>query len=357
MMRPVSGSDPSQGQEKSNPSKQVQVAIAGSVGVGFLVFFGVAVSQMGWFGLAFMVIPLLIGLVVLIRTVLPKYLLGEIQYQLSQSEVSPGDRVHGDLTVRPRRNVSINGVTLRFQAREQCVSGSGSNRTTHKHVLFEQQEELQNAMTLTADAEHRFPFSVELPDDAPYSIDLDDNDLIWSTHLRVDIPRWPDWSHELPLRVVPGARVSSPSGEVFPSPPPSAISAAEMSSPSAGDAGEGLTFAEAANHLWEQRNDRDRLDVLVDAISGLTFQIEANIERRLLYGGDEDPHVYQDGYAVWAHYPDPELPIVLYVPHELADEFEQIGSTQWQGRGTVVGWDLQHGRLQIKLERPTAQTT
>ena len=56
----------------------------------------------------------------------------------------------GELIIRPRKNVSINGVTMHFQAREQCVSGSGSNRTTHKNVFFEKLETLQAATTLTA---------------------------------------------------------------------------------------------------------------------------------------------------------------------------------------------------------------
>ncbi len=90
--------------------------------------------------------------------------------------------------------------------------------------------------------------------------------------------------------------------------------------------------------------------MLVEAVAGLSFTMEAIVERRLLYSGDDDPHVFQDGYAVWAHYPEPPLPLVLYVPHQLADEFEQIGRDVWRGRGTIVGWDQRHRRLQVKLE-------
>ncbi|MGB7327718.1 MAG: hypothetical protein WBD31_22765, partial [Rubripirellula sp.] len=59
--------------------------------------------------------------------------------------------------------------------------------------------------------------------------------------------------------------------------------------------------------------------------------------------------VYKVGFAVWARYPEPPLPLVLYVPHHLGDEFEQSGRGLWRGRGTIVGWDGLHGRLQIKL--------
>ncbi len=117
-----------------------------------------------------------------------------------------------------------------------------------------------------------------------------------------------------------------------------------------GEAEEGVTFAETASHLWSLRDQRDQVEMLVEAVNGLTFDLEVIVERRLLYSGDDDPHVYQDGYAVWAHYTEPPLPMVLYVPHQLADEFEQIGRDVWRGRGTIVGWDQRHGRLQVKLE-------
>ncbi len=111
-----------------------------------------------------------------------------------------------------------------------------------------------------------------------------------------------------------------------------------------------LTFHETAGHLAAVRGNREQLGALVEAVTGLSFEITARVERRLLYSGDDDPHVYKDGYAVWAYYPDPKLPMVLYVPHDLADEFEQIGTEQWQGRGTIVGWDSLHERLQVKIE-------
>jgi hypothetical protein len=119
-----------------------------------------------------------------------------------------------------------------------------------------------------------------------------------------------------------------------------------------GETEEGITFSETASHLWTLRDQRDQVEMLVEAVKGLTFDLEAIVERRLLYGGDDDPHVYEDGYAVWAHFTDPPLPLVLYVPHQLADEFEQLGRDLWRGRGTVVGWDHRHRRLQVKLERP-----
>ena len=317
------------------------------IGAVLLVILGVAVAIMAMAGpfLACFFAPfaLIAGGIWFVRSFLPRYLLGEVQVDFSPENVIAGESASGQLIVRPKKAVSINAVTLTLQAREQCVSGSGSNRTTHKHVLFENTHVLQESTTLAAGGEHTFPFSVNLPSNAPCSIDLRDNELIWSSTLRIDIPRWPDWKQEYPINVAPAVNRESAEG-----PPPAAIStAAEMSdSPSPSE----LTFDETARHIASVRNDRLQLETLVEAVSGLTFELAAEIERRLLYSGDDDPHVYPDGYAVWAHYLDPPLPLVLYVPHDLADEFEQIGSGQWQGRGTIVGWDTLHQRLQVKLE-------
>jgi SpoOM protein len=288
------------------------IALAGVVGLFFLLL------PLGGFGYWFL------------RHFLPKYALGDVQCDFGSAQASPGESVTGELLIRPRKAISIGGVSLSFEAREECVSGSGSSRTTHRHTLFEQSHVLQGAIQLTPGNEHRFPFQVELPQDAPYSVDLDDNDLIWSATLRVDIPRWPDWVKvALPRPTQPTPLVSAPP-----------VSSAE------------ITFQETAQHLDAVRGNRQQLEALVEAVSGLTFDIEAIVERRLLYSGEDDPHLYQGGYAVWAHFPDPELPLVLYVPRDWGDEFEQMNQGICRGRGTVVGWDHLHDRLQVKLESP-----
>ena len=310
----------------------------------FFVVFLFMVFSIGPFALVFLIAPLFGGAFWFFRFFLPKWLLGEIVCDLEQTEVAPGDQVSGKLSIRPRRNVSINGIELKLEAREQVVSGSGSNRTTHKHVLFDQSYSLQDASTLTAATQHEFPLLVNVPADAPYSISLSDNSLVWAANLRVDIPRWPDWVKSLPMKVLPTTQQLEAgfdeSLQVSSSGPELAVAAEPA----------GISFAETVGHVWDVRDDRESLETLIDAVSGLTFDIEAIAERRLLYSGDDDPHVYKDGYAVWAHYPDPELQMVLYVPHDLADEFEQMGDAVFRGRGTIVGWDRLHERLQIKLE-------
>ncbi|TWT82557.1 hypothetical protein CA13_40200 [Planctomycetes bacterium CA13] len=284
----------------------------------------------------------------LFRVFLPRYLLGEVVCDFATASVAPGQQAQGELVVRPRRNVSINSISMTFSAREECVSGSGSNRKTHKHLFYEQKEQLEGPTTLNANKEHRFDLSVSLPSDAPYSIDLTDNKLIWSTDLRIDIPRWPDWHKAIPLEVLPSGKAGQVQGK--PLPEIMAGAAPGGRGPERAMPSDSITFDETAGHLWAVRDDPSQREMLVDAVTGLTFQISARVERRLLYAGSDDPHVFDGGYAVWANAEDPPLPLVLYVPHHLADEFEQIGRELWHGQGKILGWDDRHERLQIRVD-------
>ncbi len=341
---------PGRGTDVTRISDAVTVQGPAAKVIGLIVMFVftivgfVIVANFGAFGYLFLLFPVVTATYWFIKSVLPAWALGEVHCRLTSETFVPGENVTGELIVRPRKRVAINGASVNLLANEQCVSGSGSNRTTHKHNLFDKLLLLSESTTLTAGQEHRFAISVPLVDHAYYSIDLKDNKLMWHARVRIDIPRWPDWVKDLPLRVVPSGDPATWKTPEINLPVSIDIASADFASADAG-----ITFAETAKHLWSVRDDRGQVEILVEAVSGLSFNIEAQVERRLLYAGDEDPHVYKDGFAVWVRYPDPPLPMVLYVPHGLGDDFEQLGNAVWRGRGTVVGWDGVHGRLQVKL--------
>ncbi len=316
--------------------------------------------SMGWEGLLCLLIPVAIITWWFCFKFLPKYILGNPQAFLQEDTLASGGEVVGEFATRTRKNVSINSVTAVMTCTEQCVSGSGSNKKTHTHTVFEKSLELHAKTIFKAGQVNRFPFVFHLPNDAPCSVELHQNSLIWSVDLRVDIPRWPDWVKSLNLFVGPSEAQStqsklSPGQQQHVSVDVNDQNRMDRDSQStrsgSSTAGE-LTFAETVSQLWAVRQDQDQVEMVVEAVTGISFDVEAEVERRLLYGGDEDPHVYKDGYAVWARYPDPRLPLVLYVPHDLGEEFEQLGRNKWRGKGAIVGWDSLHGRVQIKLEPP-----
>lgn len=101
----------------------------------------------------------------------------------------------------------------------------------------------------------------------------------------------------MPITVVPSGKPPEP---VKTEATPAVASAVSPGDSSGSETG--ITFAETVQHFWGLKDDHDSVSELAEAISGLTFDIEAFVERRLLYSGEEDPHVFKYGYAIWAHY-------------------------------------------------------
>src|SRR6056297_1712640 len=94
----------------------------------FMIFLCAA----GPFALFFLLLPIGGGIFWLVRYGLPKWMLGNVRCELAAERFQPGERVSGELVIQPRKQVSIDHINMDFTAREQCVSGSGSNRTTHR---------------------------------------------------------------------------------------------------------------------------------------------------------------------------------------------------------------------------------
>lgn len=158
----------------------------------------------------------------------------------------------------------------------------------------------------------------------------------------VDIPRWPDWKQTEKLEVLPAGLFADVAGA-----PAGAQAAADEA---AADEGATVSFAKTVHMVWSHREDPELRSQLVDAVKDLPLQLTAVVDRRLLSESADDGHAYPDGHMVWASFPDPPLPLTLYVPNDSAQRFEQLGQQTWEGRGRIVGWDHRHGRLQIRVE-------
>ena len=99
----------------------------------------------------------------------------------------------------------LGGVHARLQLHEIVTSGSGTNRSTHKHQAYECPASLQPA---GRDARgHRYEGRVSLPDPAPCSFAAPDNRLRWQLEVQVEVEGWPDWKKGHPLLLETGAEV------------------------------------------------------------------------------------------------------------------------------------------------------
>lgn len=223
------------------------------------------------FGFMFIfLIPLLLvigGIGWFFASYLPRSVTGKVECEVLPLNARPGEKLTGRMNFRPKRSSVINGVTAKLICQEVCVSGSGSNRTTHRHEVFNKTLTLVEKGKLTAGKDYDLEFDLTIPPNAPPSLDLDDNDLNWHVEMRVDIPRWPDFKKDIRLVVLPKRDVEGLVEQV-------------ESSNAAPVTDEWLT--EVLGQLQATAEDPDRLAMVLEAISDHSFDLRVETENETL---------------------------------------------------------------------------
>lgn len=128
--------------------------------------------------------------------------LGSVTFEIASPVLRRGQTVEWRLALQPPRAVEIGGVTAQVVGRERVVRGSGTNRTTHTHVVVEEELVLSPAWSLPRGLPFERRGSFVVPEDAPLSFKATDNALEWQVTCTVDLPRWPDWTESRPFVVV-----------------------------------------------------------------------------------------------------------------------------------------------------------
>ncbi len=186
----------------------------GRAGVGTRVFFGLLFGGIGGvafyqshsvFTLVFVLVGLGIAGGALLRPVAESRI-GVPEVEIDPNELRAGERATVRLILAPVSRAHINGVSMEVRGQEIAVSGSGTNRTTHRHDLFRAPSKLDGPTgAVEAGARAQFQGTLALPPDAAPSFRATDNEVRWSVTIRVDIEGWPDWQDEYVFTVVPSA--------------------------------------------------------------------------------------------------------------------------------------------------------
>ena len=157
-----------------------------------------------FFPCGLVLIPL--GLVVLffaLRKVIAEKKIGKVNLSFGSSTVAPGSRLPVRLAFTPNQSSRLNRITAELVGSERCVSGSGTNRTTHTHKFHQRTFMLVSECEMTAGRPIQVEGAVPIPETTAYSFHARDNDVIWELEVRVDIPFWPDWIEKRPVIVRP----------------------------------------------------------------------------------------------------------------------------------------------------------
>ncbi|MBI1374058.1 MAG: hypothetical protein GC159_15160 [Phycisphaera sp.] len=178
-----------------------------AAGVGCGVIGGIIAIAIGLaipFPVGFVAIP--VGLFLIgasLRKTVAAKRLGDVGLRVTPQVCGPGDTIAIDVRVEPKKPLKLNGATAKIICRERCVSGSGSNRTTHRHIVHEQTATLTKATTLSAGRAVVMPAKLLIPRNAPYSFAASNNTLEWELEIHIDIPWWPDWKEQRVIAIKP----------------------------------------------------------------------------------------------------------------------------------------------------------
>lgn len=285
---------------------------------------------------------------------------------------SPGETIDLQIQFSPKSTGRINRITLQIHGREQCVSGSGTNKTTHTHVLHKELIEIGSNIQMTFGETCKFPVSFQMPDGQAYSISMGSNKIIWDCQIHVDIPRWPDWVHTQPFHMVPAQVTNSEFTPVDVPPPVLADSGippqkeivhqdiyegsiedpggyAAAPSQSASQTPQMRTdLAAVAQTLSKTGRFSDEAQNLVNELATDFFEVKLVVERvGPSYGSFQDES-YKNGRTIFGIVQDTNCDIQLQLPESYNREIELLDPGEvWTGRGVIIKWDGLYERLEV----------
>lgn len=191
--------------EKKKMTQKTQSSTVGKI-IGWILI-PVILVLLIWMMTMLIPIIILIGIVVGIRKYMlykANKLLGNVAVSLNEVEaVTPGQRIPVSVSFQPGKELKINKATVTLTGEEICVSGSGTNRTTHRHQLHIQELTLSDALEIYPGSYQEFRDTIVQPDLEAYTFKSSDNRTEWKIKVHIDIPRYPDWKNEYMVHLIP----------------------------------------------------------------------------------------------------------------------------------------------------------
>ncbi|GEM_PF-520024 len=128
---------------------------------------------------------------------------GNVEVTLPHLIVAPKEPWPVTIRFTPRKSFTINSIALQITATESATSGSGSNKSTTTHPLISERHVIREGGLLVGGETVDEKLIINFPDTQAYSFEQSDNNIRWTAEIRIDIPKYPDWSKTEQLQVVP----------------------------------------------------------------------------------------------------------------------------------------------------------
>lgn len=344
---------------------------------GLLAFILVVVAMTALFLLP---IILIVAAFIWVKKKALKSRLGEVKVSVPHIVVAPTEDWTFGIQFTPRKSFVVNSIYAELVAEESATSGSGTNKTTHKHKVLTERHVLREGGPVQFDDPVAEKMTIAFPDTRAYSFELSDNSLKWTINFCIDMSGFPDWTHTESLQIVPleflgdqAQRSLSLSGTQLKGPPLSAP-AGKVSEGSAitgmatamqgvdGSNPQSLPDLEATHSFSSTppetieellsllanagRNGAQR-NLILEAAANEIYDITVTVDRiSTSFGMTDAPPEFTSGKTVIGQVAGTQRSVEIIAPESMNAELESFrrGDT-WQASITVMGWDSLYNRL------------
>lgn len=351
---------------------------------GILAFILVVVAMTAFFLLP---IILIVAGFIWVKKKALKSRLGEVEVSVPHVVVAPTEDWTLGIRFTARKSFVINSIYAELIAEESATSGSGTNKTTHKHKVLTQRYVLREAGPLQHEQLVDEKITITFPDTKAYSFEYSDNSLKWTVNFCIDIPGFPDWTHTEALQIVPieflgeQARLSntsvkssppvgsrsvpfpddnvpsfSPSSAVAPKttavqgmsppalPPDQHWSESSENTPPE-SIEELLSLLESAGRNSSHRN------LVLESVADEVYDIAVVVDRiTTSFGMTDAAPEFSNGKTVIGQISGTQRSVEVVAPESMNYELESFrrGDT-WQTSVTITGWDSLYNRLRAAV--------
>ncbi len=289
------------------------------------LFLATRLSPLLLLGLVF---PLIIAWFSL-RSYLAERKLGDVQWGTLGQAVA-GEQMPSLLQIGPLGNVQISAVTASIRGAESVVSGSGTNRTTHTHKLFEQTKTLIKSPAIKRGEVIELHPEITFPMTRAFSVDLPDNKIIWTVTLAIRLPMWPDWVQTRHIQLLP---------------PPARTD--DHDNPNPAFATQPFhDLIEVVRHLNDAGADTARADKIIEQHADKLYTVSIDLDRiESAEEGFEDLD-YLHGRTLSGTLSGTKLLVSLQLPARYNQEVEQLDRGQsWACSAAMLRWEHLRDRI------------
>lgn len=169
-----------------------------------LVFLVVSTINLHFFGILFGVLLLSATLPKgreLVRQYLAMQKLGEVKLKTNLSTYRSGENIVFKLNFSPKANIKINGIVAYLLLEEVAISGSGTNRSTHRRPFRYSELRLDGPFLFYSGGAFEKSGEVQIPEHSMHSFKSNNNSLLWYLIIKIDVDGWPDWERKEPILV------------------------------------------------------------------------------------------------------------------------------------------------------------